>query len=126
MEKYLFSELTEQIIGYAIEVHRELGPGLLESAYQQCLAYELSKSSLSFSMEKELPVTYKQVHLDCGYPLDFVVEDKVIIELKSVEKILPIHHAQILTYMKLADLKIGLLVNFNVQILKNGIERLIL
>ncbi len=126
MSKYLFSDLTEQIIGFAIEIHKELGPGLLESAYQQCLAYELSKSGLSFSIEKELPVKYKQVHLDCGYRLDFLVEDKIIIELKSVEKILPIHHAQMLTYMKLANIKVGLLINFNVQILKSGIKRFIL
>jgi len=121
-----FDDLSNKVIGLALDVHRELGPGLLESTYQQCLAYELSKANIKFEIEKEIPVKYKDVKLDCGYRIDLLVENKLILELKSVEKLLPIHEAQILTYMKLAKIKTGLLINFNVQMLKNGIKRFVL
>ena len=115
--------LTNQIIGCAIEVHRTLGPGLLESAYQQCLAHEFQLQGVSFVMEEPVSVTYKEVTLDCGYRLDFLVDGKVIIELKSVEKIMGIHQAQLLTYMKLAKVERGLLINFNTPRLVDGIKR---
>ncbi len=115
--------LTKQIIGCAIEVHRTLGPGLLESAYQQCLAHEFQLQGVSFVMEEPVSVTYKEVTLDCGYRLDFLVDGKVIIELKSVEKIMGIHQAQLLTYMKLAKVERGLLINFNTPRLVDGIKR---
>ncbi len=120
------NELTKQIIGAAMEVHRTMGPGLLESAYEACLAYELSSRSLHFEQQRSLPISYKDVHLDCGYRLDIVVEEKVVIELKAVDTILPIHHAQLLTYLKLSGFKIGLLINFNVKLLKDGIKRILL
>ncbi len=120
-----FDELSNKIIGLALDVHRELGPGLLESTYQQCLAYELSKAKIKFELEKEIPVKYKDVQLNCGYRIDLLIDNKLILELKCVEKLLPIHEAQILTYMKLSNIKIGLLINFNVMMLKNGIKRLI-
>lgn len=120
-------KITEQIIGAAIEVHRQLGPGLLESAYQQCMAYELSQRGVRFQMEKPLPVQYKNVLLDCGYRLDFLVEDLVIVELKAVHELNDLHKAQLLTYLKLANLKLGLLLNFNVTLLKRkGIQRIAL
>ena len=119
-------ELTEQIIGAAIEVHRALGPGLLESAYQACLAHELSLRSVPFEQEKSLPVEYKGVHVDCGYRLDFVVVDKVVVELKAVDEIHPVHEAQLLTYLRLTRCKVGLLINFNVAKLKDGIKRMVL
>ena len=114
--------LTDQIIGCAIEVHRHLGPGLLESIYEECLCYELSQVGLRFERQVHLPVRYKGVNLDCGYKLDLVVEDLVVVELKSIEDVTPLHHAQLLTYLKSSDKKVGLLINFNVQILKNGLE----
>jgi len=119
-------ELTEQIIGAAIEVHRSLGPGLLESAYQACLAHELSLRKLSFEREKPLPIEYKGVQLDCGYRLDFLVEGKVVVELKAVESVLPVHEAQLITYLKLTGCRVGLLINFNVPVLKDGITRRVL
>jgi GxxExxY protein len=119
-------ELTEKIIGAAIEVHRHLGPGLLESAYEACLCYELRIRELRFERQKHLAVVYKEIHIDCGYRLDVVVEDRVIVEVKSVYAMAPIHDAQLLTYLKLSGLKIGLLFNFNELILKNGIRRLVL
>ena len=119
------NDITEKIIGAAIAVHRALGPGLLESAYQACLAYELSKLGLRFEQQKALPVVYQEVRLDCGYRIDFLVEDEVVVELNSVEKSLPIHEAQLLSYLKLARKRVGLLINFNVRMLKNGIKRLI-
>jgi GxxExxY protein len=119
-------QITEGIIGAAIEVHRHLGPGLLESAYDECLCHELHLRSLSFQRQVELPIDYKGVKLDCGYRLDLVVENAVIVELKSVERILPIHHAQLLTYLRLTGRKVGLLINFNVSVLKNGIVRRVL
>ena len=121
-----FDELSNKVIGLAIDVHRELGPGLLESTYQQCLSYELSKNNIKFELEKELPVKYKDVVINCGYRIDLLIENKLILELKCVEKLVPIHEAQILTYMKLAKIKTGLLINFNVQMLKNGIKRFVL
>ena len=120
------NQITEKIIGGAIEVHRSLGPGLLESAYQACLAREMALRGLSFEQEMPLHLEYKGLQLDCGYRLDFLVEQTVILELKTVEALLPIHEAQLLTYLKLAGIKIGLLINFNVPVLKNGIKRMAL
>ncbi len=114
---------TKEVIGCAIEVHRTLGPGLLESTYQQCLAYELSLKEISFQLEVSMPVEYKGVRLDCGYRIDILIEDRLILELKAVEEIKGIHKAQLLSYMKLAEIKTGLLINFNVQRLINGIQR---
>ena len=122
----LREQLTEQIIGAAIEVHRELGPGLLESAYEECLCHELYFRNLAFQRQIDLPVGYKNLKLDCGYRLDIVVEDAIVVELKSTEQLLPIHHAQLLTYLRLSGKKIGLLINFNVAVLKNGIVRRVL
>lgn len=119
-------KLTEAIIAAAIEVHRELGPGLLESAYQQCLCRELSLRGLVFQYQVDLPVTYKGEKLDCGYKIDLLVEDCVIVEIKSVDDIHPVHEAQLLTYMKLSHKRVGLLINFNVSLLKNGIKRRVL
>ena len=121
-----FSALSNRIIGCAIEVHRILGPGLLESTYQQCLAYELSRNGISFKIEQPLPVDYKDIRLDCGYRIDLLVEKEIIIELKSVEKLLSIHEAQLLTYLKLAKVKQGFLINFNVRRLKDGLKSYIL
>ena len=118
--------LTEKIIGFAIEVHRHLGPGLLESAYEECLCYELTQSGFVFRRQVPLPIVYKGVHLDCGYRLDLVIEQQVILELKTVERLLPIHDAQLLTYMKLSSIPTGLLLNFNTPILKDGLRRLML
>jgi GxxExxY protein len=120
------NQITETIIGAAIEVHRSLGPGLLESAYQACLAREMALRSLAFEQEMPLHLEYKGLQLDCGYRLDFLVEHAVIVELKTVEALQPIHEAQLLTYLKLAHIKIGLLINFNVPVLKNGIKRMAL
>ena len=117
------NELTEKVIGSAIEVHRNLGPGLLETTYEQCLAKELDLSGINFKNQAPLPIEYKGIKLECGYRVDFIVEKTLILELKSIEKILNIHKAQILTYMKLANINIGLLINFNVDLLKNGIQR---
>ncbi len=120
------NDLATEIIGAAIEVHKTLGPGLLESAYQASLARELSLRNIRFEREKILPLEYKGVKLDCGYRLDFIVEGLVIVELKSVEKILPIHQAQILTYLKLLKLKLGVILNFNVEYLRYGVKRIAL
>ena len=121
-----FDELSNRVIGCAIKVHRQLGPGLLESTYEQCLAHELSLNSIDFKMQQPLPVQYKGITLDCGYRVDLLIEDKMIIELKSVDQIKGIHEAQLLTYMRLADIKTGLLMNFNVTRLKSGIKRFVL
>lgn len=115
--------LTRAIISAGIEVHRALGPGLLESAYQACLCRELNLHNLGFQQQVELAVLYKDVKLDCGYRIDFVVEEKVVLELKAVEAILPVHQAQLLTYLRLSGLRVGLLINFNVPVLKDGIRR---
>jgi GxxExxY protein len=119
------NRITESIIGAAIEVHRELGPGLLESAYRECLCHELSLRKLQFEYEVPLPIRYKTVSLDCGYRMDVIVENQVILELKTVEKILPIHEAQLLTYLKLYKRQLGLLINFHVPVLKDGIKRIV-
>ncbi len=121
-----FDDLSNRVIGCAIEVHRELGPGLLESTYEQCLAHELKLRGIAFTLQQPLPVTYKGLHLDCGYRVDVLVENKLILELKSVETITGIHQAQLLTYMKLADIGTGLLLNFNVAKLKEGMKRFVL
>jgi GxxExxY protein len=118
--------LTGQIIKAAIEVHRALGPGLLESTYQACLAREFSLQGIGFEQEKILPVEYKGVRLDCGYRLDFLVGGKVVVELKAVDEMHPIHEAQLLTYLKLTGCRVGLLINFNVPVLKKGIKRMAL
>ena len=120
------NQITEGIIGAAIEVHRTPGPGLLESAYEECLCRELSLRQIAFQRQVPLPVRYKDVLLDCGYRLDLLVMDKIIVELKSIEKIEPIHEAQLLSYLKLGRYKVGLLINFNVPLLKDGIVRRIL
>jgi len=121
-----FDSLSKEIIGSAIEVHKLLGPGLLESTYEECLMYELSRKGLKVERQKPLPIIYKEIKLDYGYRLDLVVENKVIIELKSIDGFAPVHEAQILTYMKLSNIKVGLLINFNVTVLKNGLKRYIL
>ena len=119
------NEITEAVIGAAIEVHRHLGPGLLESVYQICLAKELTLRNIPFEQEKSLIIEYKGIHLDGGYRLDFLVDQLVVIELKAVDTLLPIHDAQLLTYLKLTGCKTGLLINFNVPILKFGIKRMV-
>jgi len=119
-------ELTKRVIGAAIEVHRVLGPGLMESAYQVCLAKELADLGVVFQREVALPVQYKGAQLDCGYRLDFVVEKRLVLEIKSVEKIEPVHEAQLLTYMKLGRFPLGLLLNFNARLLKDGMIRRVL
>lgn len=121
-----FDTLSNRVIGCAIEVHRHLGPGLLESTYEQCLAHELKGHEIGFQLQKPLPVLYKGIRLDCGYRVDLLIEDQLIVELKGVESLLPIHEAQVLTYMKLADISIRLLINFNVKRLKDGIRRFVL
>jgi GxxExxY protein len=118
------NQITESIIGAAITVHRALGPGLLESAYEACLAFELVQSKLKVEQQKPLPVVYKEVKLDCGYRLDLVVEEAVIVEIKAVERLEPIHQAQLLSYLKLSGCKVGLLINFDVKVLKDGIRRI--
>jgi GxxExxY protein len=121
-----FDKLSNKVVGCAIEVHRELGPGLLESTYEQCLAHELQTHKIDFQVQLPLPVEYKGIRLDCGYRVDILVENRLLLELKSVERLQRIHEAQLLTYMKLAGLKIGLLINFNVDLLKHGIKRFVL
>ena len=119
------NKITEKIIGCAIKVHKTLGPGLLESAYKECLFYEMKKSGLNLEKEKPLPLIYEEVKLECGYRADFLVENSVIIEIKSVDALNDIHLAQTLTYLKLIDSRIGLLINFNVLHLKHGIKRVV-
>lgn len=116
-------DLTSEICGAAIEVHKHLGPGLLESAYEECLCFELSERGITFERQVPLPVRYKQVELSCNYLMDVVVEEEVVLELKSVETILPVHEAQLLTYLKLSGKRVGLLLNFNVKLMKDGITR---
>lgn len=123
---YRYSELTSRIIGCAIEVHKLLGPGLLESAYEECLSYELEKAGLKVEKQKALPVLYKEIKLDCGYRMDIVVDNTIVLEIKSVDVLNPVHEAQILTYLKFSEKKIGLLINFNVTLLKNGLKKYIL
>ena len=119
------NEIANTIVGLALEVHRALGPGLLESAYKECLAFKLQNSGLHIQKEKPMPLIFEEVKLDCGYRIDILVESKVVIEIKSVEGLNDVHLAQILTYMKLGNYKLGLLINFNVSLLKNGIKRVI-
>ena len=121
-----FDNLSYAVIGAAIEVHRHLGPGLLESTYQQCLARELLLNHIDFKMEYPLPVEYKGIRLDCGYRIDMFVEDAIILELKSIDRLNAIHEAQLLSYMKLAKVDHGFLINFNVEVLKNGIKSFVL
>jgi GxxExxY protein len=123
-EAFENNSLTDAIIGAAIAVHRELGPGLLESVYEKCLALELTKTGLQVCSQKEIPLTYKGLALESGFRADLIVENRVLIELKSVDQLLPVHTAQVLTYLKLTGLRTALLINFNVQLLKNGIKRL--
>ncbi len=118
--------ITDRIIGLAIEVHRALGPGLLESAYEECLCYELDNHKIPFIRQVPLPVVYKSVRLECGYRMDLVVADQTVVELKTVERLLPIHEAQLLTYLKLSGIRTGLLMNFNAAVLKDGIRRRVL
>lgn len=120
------NKLTEIIIGCCIEVHKNLGPGLLESAYEECLAYELKKVNLNIERQKAVPVIYKEIKLECGYRIDILVERQVVLELKTVDEFNPVHEAQILTYLKFTGKKIGLLINFNVTLMKRGIRRYIL
>jgi len=121
-----FEELSCRVIGCAIEVHRGLGPGLFESSYEQCLAHELTLAGISFKVQKNIPVLYKGVKLNCGYRADFLIEDALLVELKSVEQLIPVHQAQLLTYMRHARVGVGLLINFNVTVLKHGIKRYVL
>ncbi len=123
MNEEQYKALSKQVIGAAIEVHRELGPGLLESAYEGCLAHELGLRGIGFERQKPLPVSYKGVLLDCGYRLDFLVEDGLVLELKAVEQVLPVHEAQLLTYLRLSGCWAGLLINFNERRLVDGILR---
>jgi len=122
----IHEELTKKIIGTAIEVHRALGPGLMESVYEECLCHELHLRGLSFQRQLSIPVLYKGVKLDCGYLLDVLVEDTVILELKCAERIIPVHEAQLLTYMKLLKKPVGFVINFNVPVLKQGLVRRVL
>jgi GxxExxY protein len=121
----LENDISGKIIGAAIEVHRKLGPGLLESAYEECLCCEMALRGIKFERQVPLPLNYKGVDLDCGYRLDLLVEDKVIVELKSIEVLEPIHDAQLLTYLKLRNARLGLIINFNVMMLKDGVRRLV-
>lgn len=125
-EVYPDQELTGEIIGAAIDVHRSLGPGLLESAYRACLCQELRSRNIAFVCEAPLPLSYKGLRLDCGYRMDICVQDRVVVELKSVEEWTDLHRAQLLTYLRLSGKKVGLLVNFNVPVLKDGIVRMVL
>lgn len=121
-----FDPLSNQVIGSALEVHKNLGPGLLETVYEQALGYELLQAGLKFQTQTPMPLSYKGIKLDCGFRLDFLIENKLVVELKSVEALAPVHDAQVLTYLKLTGLKTALLMNFNVPLLKNGIKRLVL
>ncbi|HBG26742.1 MAG: GxxExxY protein [Planctomycetes bacterium GWF2_41_51] len=121
-----FDQISNRVIGCAIDVHKSLDPGLLESAYEKCLSFELTNAGISHDVQQELPVEYKGMKLDCGYRTDIIIENELVIELKTVDKILPIHEAQLLTYMKLSGIRAGLLINFNVCKLKDGIKRFVL
>ena len=117
--------LTEKIIGFGIDVHRALGPGLLESAYEECLCYELSEAGVGFTRQTHLPVAYKNVKLDCGYRMDILVDESVIVEVKTVTQLIPIHTAQLLSYLKMSGMRVGLLLNFHVPVLKTGLKRIV-
>jgi len=125
MDYFSENELSRVILGCAIEVHKQLGPGLLESAYKECLMYELLKAGLEVIKEKPIPIIYKELKLDHGYRIDLLVNNKVVIEIKTVEQFTDVHIAQVLTYLKLGNYKLGLLLNFHVTVLKNGIKRVI-
>lgn len=122
-EEDVYPELSEAIIHCAMEVHSALGPGLLESAYEACLCHELARSGLTFRRQVSVPIDYRSMHLDCGFRLDLVVEEKAVVEVKSVESLLPVHDSQLLTYLKITRLPLGLILNFNVAHLRNGIRR---
>jgi len=124
--KLVLEDLTEQVIGAAIEVHKVLGPGLMESAYEECLCHELHLRGISFERQVSLPVEYKGIKLDCGYRIDVVIENAVVLELKCVERVLPVHQAQLLTYLKIAHKPVGFIINFNVPVLARGIYRRVL
>ncbi len=126
MEMKEVDELSNKVIGIAIDVHRNLGPGLLESVYKQCLAYEFYSANIRFEIEKEIPIKCKKVNIDCSFRADFIIEDNLILEFKTVGRILPIHKTQLLTYLKLTSIRLGIIINFNVKLLKNGIKRVIL
>ncbi|HEY9160278.1 MAG TPA: GxxExxY protein [Desulfomonilia bacterium] len=121
-----FDKLSNKVIGCAIEVHKNLGPGLLETTYEQCLAYELQINGIEFKLQYPFPVVYKDIKLDCGYRADILIEHELILEIKSVERLIGIHEAQLLTYMKLSNISKGLLINFNVRVLREGIKRYVL
>ncbi len=125
-QRQKLNQLSQQAIGLCIEVHRVLGPGLLESAYEAALAYELSQAAIPFKKQVDLPLDYKGVKLDCGYRLDFIIAGELIVELKAVQELLPVHKAQLLTYLKLNQKSLGLLINFNVSLLKDGVQRVVL
>ena len=125
LENQRLDQISHSIIGAAIEVHRHLGPGLLESAYEVCLVFEIKRLGMKVEEQKPLPVVYKEVKLDCGYRLDLVVEDEIIVEIKAIEKLLPIHDAQVLSYLRLTRKKVGLLMNFHVPVLKDGLKRIV-
>ncbi len=125
-QRQRLNQLSQQVIGLCIEVHRVLGPGLLESAYEAALAYELATASIPFQKQIDLPLNYKGVKLDCGYRLDFIIAGELIVELKAVQEILPVHKAQLLTYLKLNQKTLGLLINFNVPLLKDGVQRVVI
>ena len=120
------NKITEEIIGASIEVHRALGPGLLESTYEECLCYELKQRNVKFLRQVNLPIKYKDVRIDCGYRIDLLIEESVVVELKAVERLLPLHDAQLLSYLKSGSWKVGLLINFNVPVLKQGLRRKII
>lgn len=124
-KKDLLNDLTNKIIGAAIEVHRALGPGLLESAYETCMVFELTQQGLTVVQQRPLPITYKKIQLDTGYRLDLLVEEKIVVEIKAVEELTPIHDAQLLSYLKLSGCRVGLLINFHVKMLKQGIRRIV-
>ena len=124
-EQDRLDQITRRIIGAAIEVHKALGPGLLESAYQACMAFELRERGLHVQEQEPLPVTYKNVHLDCGYRMDVVVESLIVVEIKAVEQLAPIHQAQLLSYLRLSGKRVGLLINFHARILKQGLKRIV-
>ena len=126
MSEYIYSELTREIIAAAMEVHSHLGPGMLESAYEECLSFELENRGIKINRQAPIPVVYKDIKLECGYRADIIVDGKVILELKSVEAINDVHEAQVLTYLKFSKCKVGLLINFNVKSLKDGIRRFVL
>ena len=125
LERERLDSLTERVIGFGIDVHRALGPGLLESAYEECLCYEFSQAGISFTRQTHLPIAYKAVKLDCGYRMDIVAENSVIVEVKTVERLVGIHEAQLLSYLKMSGLRVGLLMNFHVPALKNGLKRIV-